>query len=137
MEQVYRNKKDCSGCTACQHICPNNAITMQADSEGFLYPVIEQKNCINCGLCRDICPFINSESLKNGGQQNCYSCVHKDEEVLKASTSGGAFTALSDYILENGGVVYGADFDEDYNVCHTRAISKEQRFEGYFCKGKK
>lgn len=127
MEQVYKNKKDCSGCTACANICPNNAITMQADSEGFLYPVVNQKNCINCGLCRDICPFINSELLKNGGQQNCYSCVHKDENVLKASTSGGAFTALSDYILENGGVVYGADFDEDYNVVHTRAISKAQR----------
>ena len=54
MEQVYRNKKDCSGCTACQHICPHNAITMRADDEGFLYPVIDTKNCINCGLCRDI-----------------------------------------------------------------------------------
>jgi len=127
MEQVYKNKKDCSGCTACKNVCPSNAITMQPDSEGFLYPVIDGKICTNCGLCRDICPFINSESLKNGGQQNCYSCVHKDEEVLKASTSGGAFTALSDYILENGGVVYGADFDEDFNVCHSRAISKAQR----------
>ena len=127
MEQVYQHKKDCSGCTACQNVCPNNAITMQPDSEGFLYPVIDQKNCINCNLCRNICPFTNSEGLKNGGQQTCYSCVHRDEAVLKNSTSGGAFTALSDYILENGGVVYGADFDRDYNVCHSRAVTKEQR----------
>ena len=127
MEQVYKTKQDCSGCSACKHICPNGAITMQPDSEGFLYPVINQKSCINCKLCTDICPFTNSEMLKNGGQQNGYCCVHKDEEVLKASTSGGAFTALSDYILEIGGVVYGADFDEDYNVVHSRAINKAQR----------
>ena len=127
MDQVYKNKNDCSGCTACRYICPEDAISMQMDIEGFLYPVINTEICINCGLCRNICPFINSENLKNDSEQNCYSCVHKDEDVLKSSTSGGAFTALSDYILENGGVVYGADFDEDYNVVHSRAITKAQR----------
>ena len=127
MQQVYKNKKDCCGCTACESACPHNAITMQSDSEGFLYPVIDSKACINCGLCRSVCPFTNSESLKNGGQQSCYSCVHKETEVLKASTSGGAFTALSDCVLQRGGVVYGADFDENYNVYHSRAETAQQR----------
>ena len=127
MEQVYFTKKDCCGCTACQSNCPQNVITMEADREGFLYPVIDSELCVDCNLCRVVCPFINSESQKNTLEQTVYSCVHKDEDALRHSTSGGAFTAISDVILGMGGVVYGADFDADYNIYHSRAINTKQR----------
>ena len=127
MEQVYFAKKDCCGCTACQNSCPQNAITMKPDREGFLYPFIDMQLCVDCNICRDVCPFINSESHKNKEKQAVYSCVHKDEETLKASTSGGAFSAISDVILGMGGVVYGADFDSEYNIYHSRAVNTQQR----------
>ncbi|MBP1571416.1 MAG: Coenzyme F420 hydrogenase/dehydrogenase, beta subunit C-terminal domain [Oscillospiraceae bacterium] len=127
MEQVYFTQKDCCGCTACQSNCPQNAITMETDREGFLYPVIDSELCVDCNLCRVVCPFINSESQKNTLEQTVYSCVHKDEDALRHSTSGGAFTAISDVILGMGGVVYGADFDADYNIYHSRAINTRQR----------
>ncbi|WP_282804373.1 Coenzyme F420 hydrogenase/dehydrogenase, beta subunit C-terminal domain [Clostridium tetani] len=43
------------------------------------------------------------------------------------STSGGAFTAISDEILRQGGVVYGADYDHEFRVMHKRAENEEQR----------
>lgn len=127
MKQVYLNKTDCSGCTACSHMCPEEAITMEPDQEGFLYPVINQDLCSGCGCCTEICSFTHHQNLKNKGSQACFSCISKEETVLKASTSGGAFTALSDSILDQGGVVYGADFDEEFKVYHSRAVTKTER----------
>ncbi|WML32777.1 coenzyme F420 hydrogenase/dehydrogenase beta subunit N-terminal domain-containing protein [Clostridium sp. OS1-26] len=57
------------------------------------------------------------------------SAKHKSEEVLMNSTSGGAFTAISDAILHEGGVVYGADFDDEFHVLHKIAENHEQRRE--------
>ena len=48
---TIKDKKDCCGCTACYNACPKKAIAMQADQEGFLYPVIDQKKCVDCGIC--------------------------------------------------------------------------------------
>ena len=127
MKQVYLNKTDCSGCTACSHMCPEKAITMEPDQEGFLYPVINQDMCSGCGCCTEICSFTHHQNLKNKGSQACFSCISKEETVLKASTSGGAFTALSDSILDQNGVVYGADFDEEFKVYHSRAVTKAER----------
>ena len=127
MNLVYDVKKDCCGCTACQDICPSKAIKMRTDGEGFYYPLIDHGLCTDCDACRDVCPFIISEKLKNKQEQTFYSCVHKDEKVLRASTSGGAFTAISDAVLDMGGVVYGADFDKNWDVFHSRATDKETR----------
>lgn len=52
--------KDCCGCTACASICPHQAISMQPDSLGFLYPVINNSQCTNCGLCEKVCAFNNN-----------------------------------------------------------------------------
>ena len=54
-----KNKNDCCGCGACKNKCPKHCICMKADSEGFLYPVINSSECINCGLCENVCPVIN------------------------------------------------------------------------------
>jgi large conductance mechanosensitive channel protein len=74
---------------------------MQTDSEGFSYPVIDAESCIDCNLCRKVCPFINSEREKNDKPQTVYSCVHKDEDTLRHSTSGGAFTAIVNSLSNN------------------------------------
>ena len=125
METVYRTPKDCCGCALCASVCPKNAITMQ-DKEGFLYPVIDQTLCVDCGLCAKKCPFAHSTDRES----NCleaYAVKHSDPAVIEKSSSGGIFTAVSDYILASGGAVIGADFDGEMNVVHVVAQTAAAR----------
>ena len=122
---VYKEKSACSGCSLCEYVCPQNAIKM-AEKDGFLYPEINPELCIDCGLCVKKCPF----SEKKKEESNClqaYAVKHKDKSVIKSSSSGGIFTALSDYVLSRNGFVIGADFDGNMNVVHTVADNKEAR----------
>ena len=118
-------KSECSGCTACKCSCPKNAIEMIYDEEGFQYPFINKEKCIECGLCYNICPNI----IKN--EENtiieAHGAKHKNEIERFTSRSGGVFVAISDYILELGGVIYGAELNDRFEVEHGRAIIKEQR----------
>lgn len=54
---LFENKKDCCGCSACSNICPNEAIIMISDNEGFEYPLIDRDLCVDCKLCEKVCPF--------------------------------------------------------------------------------
>ncbi len=47
----------CCGCAACCAICPKNAIQMDADEEGFFYPVVDVTRCVRCYRCLDVCVF--------------------------------------------------------------------------------
>ena len=110
--EIFTDKNECCGCTACENACPKNAITMQTDDEGFLYPVIDDALCVNCGICKNVCAFQNG--CKKSQIQKSFAVKHKDADTRRASRSGGAFIAISDYILEKGGSVYGAAFDDDF-----------------------
>lgn len=127
MKSVYLNKEDCCGCGACYSICAKSAIAIKPDEEGFLYPEIEQSLCVDCGRCTAICPLLRDGSYKEGGAPRSYVARHKSQEVLRRSTSGGAFTAVSDAILRQNGVVYGVDYDEALRVLHRRAETPEAR----------
>lgn len=61
--KLYEQKKDCCGCTACFSICPKEAITMEEDSEGFLYPQIDEQKCIRCYQCMGVCPIKAAKSI--------------------------------------------------------------------------
>lgn len=109
-------KKDCCGCTACASVCPVNCIEMKVDEEGFLYPQADTQKCIGCGKCNKACPFINKkEKLPLPA---VYAAVNKDFETRKASSSGGIFSLLVEYVLQQKGVVFGAAFDGEFNVEH-------------------
>lgn len=127
---LFLDKKDCSGCTACKNICPKNAITMIYDKQGFEYPTINDELCINCGICKKSCRF-NEKSISNKNLDDIkvYAVKHKSENIRKKSSSGGFFTVISDYILSKNGVVYGAGFDKNFNVIHKSAINSEERDE--------
>lgn len=127
MEQVYSRKEQCCGCGACAELCPCDAIRLTADAEGFLYPQINEAVCVDCGLCRERCPFAAPDGYKQDTAGECYVARHRSAAVLQESTSGGAFTALSDALLRRGGVVYGADYDEAFNVLHRRAETTAER----------
>lgn len=55
--KLYERKEECCGCTACYSICPQCAIIMEEDEEGFIYPLIDEKKCIRCKLCLKVCPI--------------------------------------------------------------------------------
>lgn len=127
MQSVYLKKEDCCGCSACFSVCPKQAITMVPDEEGFLYPAIDQSRCIDCHKCTSICPITYKGNYKLNDMPHFYAAHHKSQEVLRKSTSGGAFTAISNAVLHLGGVIYGADFDQNFHVIHKRAETYEER----------
>ena len=112
-----KDKKDCSGCNACKNICPKNAIEMVNDEKGFRYPRVNRDLCIECNLCNKICPIKNKVKINNN--PIAYACYNKNLEERLNSSSGGIFILLAKQILEKGGYVVGATYDEKFNVKHT------------------
>lgn len=124
------NPADCCGCTACASICAHDAITMKPDALGFLYPEVDKEKCVDCGLCEKVCAFNdNYDTSLNLDKPLAYGARHKDMNEVETSRSGAAFIAISDYILEQGGVVYGAGYTDHFRVVHKRATTKEERDE--------
>ena len=114
---IQLNKKeDCCGCTACIEKCPKQCIIFKEDYEGFFYPEIDHKICINCGVCEKVCPVINQH--KEIEPTKVLAIQNKNEEIRRESSSGGIFTLLAEYIIQEKGVVFGARFNEQWEVIH-------------------
>lgn len=125
-----KNPSACCGCSACQQICPKNAITMIPDALGFLYPKVDLDKCVNCKLCEMVCAFNdNYETPEAMDKPVAYGCIIKDDTERARSQSGGAFAALSSAVLDLNGIVYGAGFLDKYHVGHKRATNREERDE--------
>lgn len=118
-----KEKSECTGCTACKSICPQKCIKMRRDEEGFLYPEIDKEKCVNCGLCEKVCPVKNTKKIEK--KQQAYVFQNSDDEVRRESTSGGAFTAIAEYVIQKNGVVFGVQFDENFKVVHGKAETIE------------
>ena len=118
-----KEKKNCCGCEACVQRCPKSCITMREDNEGFLYPEVDKNICIDCGLCEKVCPVINQAEERK--PLAVYAAKHKDEQIRMASSSGGAFTAIAESVIDEGGVVFGAKFNQDWDVVHSYTETKE------------
>lgn len=110
-------KEYCTGCTACASACPKNCISLVADENGFLFPVINAEYCVDCGLCEKACPMVTP--LKTAEQEpKAYAAYSKDEAVRIQSSSGGVFTEIAKAVLADGGVVFGAAYNEQFEVMH-------------------
>lgn len=118
-------KTKCSGCMACYNICPQKCISMIEDEEGFLYPKVDMDACANCGLCDRTCP-LNEKNNKKYGVVQSEIVQNKDLEVLRQSTSGGAFTPIAQYILQRNEVVFGVEMDEDSNFVKHIKVEREE-----------
>lgn len=126
ISEVLKDKRKCSGCTACYNSCKLLAITMQEDMEGFQYPAINLDKCVNCGQCVEACPIYEDTMPRHSTVQKAYAAINKDPEIRKRSSSGGAFYALASAILKQEGVVYGAAFVDHYRVEHIRVDHFEE-----------
>lgn len=117
------DKRNCCGCSACVQICPKQCISFDEDKYGFRYPLVNKESCIDCGLCEKVCPSLNPgvprKSLK------VYAAINPNEEIRMKSSSGGIFTMLAEAIIDAGGVVFGARFDENWEVMHGYTETKQ------------
>lgn len=126
MSTIYElDKNECCGCSSCVQKCPKNAIKMIENEEGFLYPIIDEEKCINCGLCSKVCPQMKEIKKNNEEYPKVYAMYNKNDDELLKSSSGGIFSVIANYVIENGGVVFGAAYDNDFNVKHIMIDNKE------------
>lgn len=121
---IYYDKstESCYGCKACEQICPKAAIETVENEEGFVYPHIDSAKCIDCGLCQRVCPTQdeNTVSLFHATPQTVYAAWNRNLTERLESTSGGMFFLLARQFINEGGVVYGADYRENLTVFHRR-----------------
>ena len=116
-------KEDCCGCKGCSQICPKQCISMYEDVEGFLYPKVDKEACIDCHLCEKVCPVLHQGEPRK--TQRVYAAKNMDDEIRVASSSGGVFTLLAELVIESGGVVFGARFNDRWEVIHDYTETKE------------
>lgn len=115
----------CTGCSACLNSCPRGCIRMTSDDEGFLRPEISGDGCTDCGACRRVCPMLHLPVLDPAAAPQVYACWNIDDSVRFRSASGGVFSAFAQTVLQKGGIVYGAAYDENLYLKHI-AVSRSE-----------
>lgn len=115
------DKHECCGCSACAQRCPKQCISMKEDGEGFLYPFVNPKNCTKCGVCEKVCPVLNQADERK--PLECYAAVNLSDTIRLKSSSGGVFYPIAERIIRDGGVVFGARFNDNWEVIHAPAES--------------
>ena len=129
---VLADELQCTGCGACQNICPQNAVAMGEGYHTFSYPQIDEKKCIECQRCRQVCPVNNYENENNKEPE--VIAVQALDEIRETSSSGGVFTVISNYIIKNGGCVFGTAWNEEFQAKFIKAEGAEDIIR---CKGSK
>lgn len=112
----------CTGCGACNAICPRQCITMDEDNRGFRIPYINMNECIHCNLCKKTCPVLNVINDEDFFLKPIIALAAKNcnSDVAKQSSSGGIFSVIVDNILGKQGTVYGVAMSEDLHARHIR-----------------
>lgn len=118
------NKTECFGCEACMQKCPQKAITMKEDREGFRYPFVDTSKCVHCGLCSSVCPCEHMPD-RYVEDKVAFGGYNIDEYVRNKSTSGGAFSAIVDSWCDENYVIFGAVADR-LEVYHTYITDKSK-----------
>lgn len=124
-------KEQCTGCGSCEQKCSHNAISMKPDNDGFSYPVIDLNKCVKCHLCEHSCPILCSQPVNRPIKTLAARCTEEQNQI---SSSGGIFPLLARKVIEQGGIVFGAKFDEYFNVVHD--YTDEESGLSQFCGAK-
>ena len=118
-----KDKSQCCGCGACAQRCPVSCITMHEDENGFLYPQVDVDACVDCHACEQVCPFLNRQDSQD--PVVCLAAANPDEAQRTNASSGGLFMMLASRVIEQGGVVFGARFNDAWDVVHDAAQTLE------------
>lgn len=114
-------KELCTACGACMQSCMHQAIRMEKNANGFIYPQVDKSKCTECGLCQKICPTNNHETASDSQPLSVFLAWNRDSPTRLRSSSGGLFSVIAEWTIRQGGVVYGAAYDKQMNVVHTSA----------------
>lgn len=117
------DENKCTGCGGCAAVCPENAITMTKNRQGFFIPEVNGGKCTLCGKCLETC-ISENPVYQNDPSPECYA-VMADDQTRNASSSGGMFSLAAEYIIDKGGYVCGAAFTDDFSVEHIIISNKE------------
>ena len=121
----------CSGCAACSNICPRDAITLKYDEHGYEVPSVDNTSCVDCGLCKKVCPVlkcVEGQALSTepkAEEPDIYAAWSKTYNTRYNSTSGGVFSELAKVVIDEGGYICGAVYDENQMVHHVVANTME------------
>lgn len=119
------NESECCGCTACANVCPKHCIELKRNHEGFLYPHKDIDKCINCGLCEKVCPFSDNYTFETVSSPSVFAAYDKDHR--KGSSSGGLFYTIAKHVIEDmHGWVFGAAFDDEFQLRHIGVNNLEE-----------
>lgn len=118
----HKSQINCSGCRACEQVCPVHAITMSLDTEGFRVPIVDETICIDCGKCNKVCMYDDASKIVDVFNVSLKAHVAWNNSInmRKESTSGGLFSVIATCILKDNGVVYGCAWTPNLTVHHTR-----------------
>lgn len=114
IEQLLRT--ECCGCYACYNACPVECITMKKNEEGFFYPYVAKEQCIECKKCEMVCPM--EVHTENCFEKKVFAACALDNNERMHSSSGAIFPLLAKYVLKRNGCVFGATFNEAFEVEH-------------------
>ncbi|MBP5771644.1 MAG: Coenzyme F420 hydrogenase/dehydrogenase, beta subunit C-terminal domain [Bacteroidaceae bacterium] len=118
------DEDSCTGCLSCYNVCRHDAISLRTDDEGFIHPMVQSDLCVGCKQCENACP-IQRNLQKHPVANISYAAWTKDKSVLRNSSSGGIYSVIADYVLKNNGIVYGAAFDEKWNLRHIATTDED------------
>ena len=125
-EKIHNEKGFCTGCTACMNICPNQAVCMQKNDEGFIEAYIDETKCSDCGRCGAVCHLAQVKTIRDNRTPLYYAAFSKDFDNVEHSSSGGIFYEFCKSILQQSGVVYGAVQESVFEVSHKRGTNLEE-----------
>ena len=135
MKNHIKACEECSGCGACADVCPREAITLEFDSKGILYPTLDPNKCVGCEICTTVCICEKTNNYPEA--KEAYIAICNEKELYMGSSSGGIFAIAARAILAQGGVVFGAVFIPDKNEIDCRIIKIDNITELYKIQGSK
>ncbi len=124
MNILMLDKNDCVSCRSCEQVCPKGCISFSENEQGFFYPSIN-KECINCGICVKHCPIL-AYRIPENEVSIAKAMILNNSAILQRSSSGGVFAGIAEYVIENDGFVFGASFDNDFNLKQVSAKTMKE-----------